>query len=93
MSVTCLISHTANDLRCPVCGQGFLLFTGGRISATAHAEVRHRVRLAVRQHHVVHTSGMDVHPCAAFTVEEENRAFVTHPGSLAMAAPALAGIC
>ncbi len=93
MSVTCLVSHTANDLRCPVCGQGFLLFTGGRVSATAREQVRHRVRLAVRQHHAVSTSGMEVHPRIAFAVEEENHAFTHQMGRLAFDELLTASVC
>ena len=75
MSVTCLISHTANDLRCPVCGQGFLLFPAGRVPATAREQIRRCVQGTMRAHHSSQTSGAEAHPGEAFVVERENGNF------------------
>ncbi len=71
MSITCLLSNTANDLRCPVCGQGFLLFAE-RTTATVREQVKRRVRRAMRSHHAGAAGALDVHPAAAFPVEDEN---------------------
>lgn len=89
MSITCLLSQTSNDLRCPVCGQGFLVFAE-RASATVREQIRRRVQRAMRTHHAGAGMGtLEVHPTDAFPVEDENT--VTDllrgwmPGSLAMA--------
>ncbi len=71
MSVTCLLSNTANDLRCPVCGQGFLLF-GERTSATARQQLRRSAQQAMRQHHAAHSNTMEAHPSEPFAVEAED---------------------
>ena len=71
MSVTCLMSNLANDLRCPVCGQGFLVFAE-RMSATAREQVKRRVQLTMRSHHAGALGGLHVHPTTAFAVEQEN---------------------
>ena len=73
MSVTCLLSNTANDLRCPVCGQGFLLFAE-RATATVREQVKRRVQRAMRAHHAGTQGGLDVHPTAAFPVDDDNSA-------------------
>ena len=71
MSVTCLLSNTANDLRCPVCGQGFLLFAE-RATATVREQVKRRVQRAMRSHHAGAQGGLNVHPTASFPVEDDN---------------------
>ncbi len=69
MSVTCLMSNLANDLRCPVCGQGFLVFAE-RGSATVREQVKRRVQHTMRSHHAGAMGGLHVHPTTAFAVEE-----------------------
>ena len=71
MSVTCLLSNTANDLRCPVCGQGFLVFAE-RATATVREQVKRRVQRAMRNHHAGALGALDVHPTTAFPVEDNN---------------------
>lgn len=70
MSITCLLSHTSNDLRCPICGQGFLVFAE-RASAAVREQIRRRVKRAMRMHHAG-AGASQVHPTDAFPVEEEN---------------------
>ncbi len=71
MSVTCLISNTASDLRCPVCGQGFLLFAE-RTSQTVRHQLRRSVEKAMRLHHAGSQDHMHVHPNQPFHVESDD---------------------
>lgn len=71
MSVTCLSSNLANDLRCPVCGQGFLVFAE-RTSGTAREQMKRRVQHTMRSHHAGALGGLHVHPTTAFAVEDDN---------------------
>lgn len=74
MSTTCLLSNTANDLRCPVCGQGFLVFAE-RATATVREQVKRRVQRAMRTHHAGTQGALDVHPTVAFPVADEDTSF------------------
>lgn len=71
MTVTCLLSQTSNDLRCPVCGQGVLLLAE-HATASVREQVKRRVRRAMRNHHAGRAGAMEVHPAAPFAVEDEN---------------------
>ena len=71
MSITCLLSQTVNDLRCPVCGQGFLVFAE-HTSATVREQVRRRVQGTMRMHHAGAEGSTDVHPTLAFAVAGED---------------------
>lgn len=73
MSVTCLLSNIANDLRCPVCGQGFVVFAE-RSSATAREQMKRRVQRTMRSHHTDAPGKPHVHPATPFTVEGEDSA-------------------
>ena len=70
MSVTCLLSHTYNDLRCPVCGEGFLILAKADNLST-RMQVRREVGEALRAHHT-HLGATDVHSAAPFTVAADN---------------------
>ena len=57
-------SSIGSDVRCAVCGQGFLLFSG-RLAHLHHHEVVLHVRRALREHH----NGCDdcrAHPAEGF---------------------------
>ena len=71
MTVTCLLSQTNNDVRCPVCGQGVLLFAE-YATASVREQVKRRVRRAMRNHHAGTAGALTVHPVDAFPVEDEN---------------------
>jgi hypothetical protein len=71
MSITCLLSNTANDFRCPVCGQGFLVFAE-RATATVREQVKRSVQRAMRSHHAGAQGALYVHPTTAFEMEDEN---------------------
>ncbi len=71
MTVTCLLSQTNHDLRCPVCGQGVLLFAE-HATASVREQVKRRVRRALRSHHAGTAGSFAVHPTETFPVEDEN---------------------
>jgi hypothetical protein len=63
VSVECVPSNICSDVRCAVCGQGFLIFTECQVR-THLDELRRNVQHTLRQHH------MDSqHPTGAFTIE------------------------
>lgn len=70
MPITCLLSHTYHDLRCPVCGEGFLILANvdNLISRT---QVRRKVGEALRAQHP-HLGSMNVHTSEPFQVAEDN---------------------
>lgn len=80
MQITCLLSHTSSDVRCPVCGQGFLVFAE-RASATVREQIRRRVQRTMRLHHGA-AGRLRVHPTAAFPVEEENTSLIQMCGGV-----------
>ncbi len=66
MPVECIPSNLESDIRCAVCGQGFLLFSN-RVTQPQRVELRALVQNALRRHHKeVH--GGD-HPRSGFRVE------------------------
>lgn len=70
--VLCTLSHEGSDVRCAVCGQGFLVYWS-RFSRSEQEECRRQIQDQLRQHHVAaQDSGADrrIHPRAAFNVPE-----------------------
>jgi hypothetical protein len=82
MQVLCKTSNTASDIRCKVCGQGFLLYFT-RTSAKERAEVRYDVQMALRDQHLA-TDAPEAHPQEGFTVP-------AWPGEVKFSAAALLG--
>ncbi|MBE7180428.1 MAG: hypothetical protein INR71_04310 [Terriglobus roseus] len=70
MSITCLLSHTYNDLRCPVCGEGFLILAQADNLVT-RMQVRRTVGEALRAQHT-HLGAINVHSADPFTVAADN---------------------
>lgn len=70
MSITCLLSHTYHDLRCPVCGEGFLILAQANDLVT-RMQVRRNVGDVLRSHHA-HLGAIDVHPLEPFHVAADN---------------------
>ncbi|WP_419804878.1 hypothetical protein [Terriglobus sp.] len=70
MSITCLLSHTYSDLRCPVCGEGFLILARAE-NLTSRMQVRRKVGEALRAQHT-HLGATGVHTAAPFTVAADN---------------------
>jgi len=70
--VLCTLSHEGSDVRCTVCGQGFLVYWA-RFSRAEQAESRRLVQEQLRQHHVdASDPGADrrIHPRTSFNVPE-----------------------
>ena len=70
--VLCTLSHEGSDVRCAVCGQGFLVYWS-RFSRSEQAECRRLIQDQLREHHVIAKDpGADrrIHPRAAFNVPE-----------------------
>ena len=63
MSIECRPSNVCSDVRCAVCGQGFLLY-GDRCSSLERESVRATVQQTLREHH-----DDQQHPEAGFVVD------------------------
>ena len=70
MSITCLLSHTYHDLRCPVCGEGFLILANADTLVT-RMQVRREVGEALRAHHT-HLGATNVHNAKPFTIAADD---------------------
>ena len=73
MQVVCQASETSADVRCPQCGQGFLL-SWERTCRIEQGKTLSKIQKALqKQHAVVTVSGVDtqpVHPSSAFNIPE-----------------------
>ncbi len=70
MSITCMLSHTYSDLRCPVCGEGFLIFAKAH-NLISRTQLRRMVGEELRaQHQSMGATG--AHDPAPFTVTADN---------------------
>jgi hypothetical protein len=63
MSIKCCPSNLCSDLRCAVCGQGFLLYGDVR-SPRERQALRETVQNTLREHHKAQE-----HPSTAFLVD------------------------
>lgn len=70
MPITCLLSHTYHDLRCPVCGEGFLILANVDNLVT-RTQVRRKLGEALRAQHTS-LGATDVHSTEPFTLAEDN---------------------
>ena len=68
MQVLCKASNTASDVRCSVCGQGFLVYWT-RTSAEERRQRRAEIVQALREQHN-ETDAPHAHPQAAFNLPE-----------------------
>jgi hypothetical protein len=67
MQVLCKISNTASDVRCRVCGQGFLVYWS-RTSRAEQAETRTRIIEELADQHLSASSTEHVHPRTGFNL-------------------------
>ena len=67
MQVVCEQSNTINDVRCAVCGQGFVV-QWAPILPALRIETRTRIIHALRRQHQVGASSHHAHPQARFAV-------------------------
>ena len=82
MQVLCKISNSASDVRCKVCGQGFLVYWS-RSSRAEQDATRRRVIEALAQQHTLSNSD-HVHPRTGFNIPD-------WPGLPSFSAAALLG--
>jgi hypothetical protein len=68
MQVLCQLSNTASDVRCKVCGQGFVVYWS-RTSQEEQELARRSVVEVLELQHAT-SSSADVHPKAGFNVPE-----------------------
>ena len=86
MQVLCKASNTSSDVRCTVCGQGFLVYFWNS-SLQSRNEVKAQVHQALRNHH--HTlDSHAAHPGQGFNVPEWSGEAMFAADSLTGAAPA-----
>lgn len=70
MQVLCKASNTASDVRCSVCGQGFLVYWT-RTAAHERAAAREEILQALRNHHVM-AGDASAHPASGFNLPAWN---------------------
>ena len=68
MQVLCKLSDTVSDVRCKVCGQGFLVYWSRTSQSEQEATLRH-VLDALAAHHTT-TQTADAHPRSGFNVPD-----------------------
>ena len=68
MQVLCKASNTGSDVRCSICGQGFLVYFT-RTSAQERTERRREIQHALRNHHKA-SSHATAHPTSGFNLPE-----------------------
>lgn len=68
MQMLCKVSNVFSDVRCPVCGQGFLVYWT-RIAASSREAQRNCLMGGLREHHAVGNSA-EAHP-PAFRLTDE----------------------
>ena len=67
MPVLCKASNTANDVRCTVCGQGFLVYF--MPTSPREREQRQAIQQALRDHHMT-SNHSSAHPANGFNLPE-----------------------
>jgi hypothetical protein len=70
--VLCSLSHQGSDVRCLVCGQGFIVYWAS-LSRAEQGECRRIVQDQLREHHIAaRDPGADrrIHPRAPFNVPD-----------------------
>jgi hypothetical protein len=63
----CQQSKLSSSVNCPVCGQGFLIFTEPGMNASQVVS-RRIVIHALRSHHVAHPPSSNAHPGSTFHI-------------------------
>ena len=76
MQLLCKVSTVFSDVRCPVCGQGFLVYWT-RQRAGEREEQRHSLQLALREQHGT-TDTTDAH-APSFQLAERPVSMRHHP--------------
>ena len=88
MQMLCKVSNVFSDVRCPVCGQGFLVYWT-RMQAKHRDEQRERLADGLRAQHAS-VANSDAHPAAFHLPDGLAPAAFGEPAS--MPVPALLGV-
>jgi hypothetical protein len=70
MQVLCKISNSVSDVRCKVCGQGFLVYWSRTSQAEREATRRHVIEALASQH--TSSDSENVHPRTGFNIPDWN---------------------
>lgn len=70
MSITCLLSHTYHDVRCPICGEGFLILAKAD-NLLSRQQVCREVSESLRLQHPS-LGAVHVHSAEPFLVAADN---------------------
>ena len=68
MQVLCKLSNTVSDVRCKVCGQGFLVYWARTSRTEQELTRRHVIEALANQH--ANSQSEHVHPRTGFTVPD-----------------------
>ena len=90
MQVLCKASNTASDVRCTVCGQGFLVYFT-RTSPQEREQRRQEITQALRDHHMT-SNHASAHPINGFNLPEWSGAPQHSAAALLGNAPAWASL-
>ena len=88
MQMLCKVSKAFNDVRCPVCGQGFMVYWT-RLAAKNREDQRQTLLNGLREQHT-ESSVADVHPAAFQLADGLSPALAGEPAGLPM--PAMLGV-
>lgn len=89
MQMLCKVSNVFSDVRCPVCGQGFLVYWT-RIAASSRDQQRQFLLEGLRTHHRDSANSSDVHAPAFYLTDEPAHLLFDEPAL--MPAPGLLGV-
>ena len=90
MQVLCKASNTASDIRCNICGQGFLVYFT-RTSIQERSQRRTEILQALRDHHTT-TDATTAHPTSGFNLPEWSGEPQLSAAALLGGAPAWAAV-
>lgn len=88
MQMLCKVANSFSDVRCPVCGQGFMVYWT-RVQARQREEHRAGLLEGLRQQHTSIATA-EAHPSAFHLADTLTPALHGDPATLAM--PALLGV-
>ena len=88
MQMLCKVSSPFSDVRCPVCGQGFLVYWT-RVAAKQRDEQRNSLLKGLREQHTLLQTD-DAHPAAFHLADGLSPALQGDPAGLPI--PALLGV-
>ena len=89
MQILCKVSNVFSDVRCPVCGQGFLVYWT-RVASHSRNEQRDLLLGGLRGHHNIVTSA-EAHPPAFHLADAATPILPYDDGSL-LPSPGLLGV-